>query len=79
MTKTGFILKEITGKMEKYCRAGAGLIEISCGQDFTPCDVYAAVCMLDPSLIKQSDRLHVQLERGGTISRGHTVIDWYER
>ncbi|ORY50841.1 nucleoside hydrolase [Rhizoclosmatium globosum] len=43
---------------------------------FLMCDIYAAVCVIDPSCILDSKKLHVHIELGGQYSRGMLAIDW---
>jgi len=59
--------------MERFCRAG----DDNAGENFTPCDAYAAAVLLDESLITEAKDLWVATERSGTLSRGAMVIDWY--
>ena len=40
------------------------------------CDCLAIAIALDPSMIKKSARVHVDVETNGTFTRGQTVVDF---
>eukprot|EP00164_Ancoracysta_twista_P008879 GFYU01012965.1.p1 GENE.GFYU01012965.1~~GFYU01012965.1.p1 ORF type:complete len:319 (-),score=72.58 GFYU01012965.1:17-973(-) len=46
---------------------------------FVICDVIAAAVFVDPSIIKATTSKHGSVELSGKMSRGHLVIDWYDR
>jgi len=73
-TQAGFVLKEATAVCEKFCRVSD---KDKVGEDWTPCDAYAAAVLLDEGLVTEGKDLYVATERSGILSRGATVIDWY--
>jgi purine nucleosidase len=42
-------------------------------------DAVAMAVAIDPSLVVRSERRHVAVELDGRLTRGATVVDWYER
>ncbi|XP_071960957.1 inosine-uridine preferring nucleoside hydrolase-like [Antedon mediterranea] len=43
---------------------------------YTPCDLYAVAYLVDQSCVTKMERVHVQVELHGSLTRGKMIPDW---
>ena len=82
-TLAGFVLGEVAGAIERTTRIlGKDSFyseEQNAKFQFIACDSFAAAVMIDDSITKEIQTLHITVETAGNLTAGTTVIDWYER